>query len=111
VIITTTDFIEDHRIKSYCGMVHGTAIMGADFIAEMKANMTDTFGGRSSAYEREFAKAREYAIGEMQKEAEARGANAIVGVTIDYEVASKKGNMMMVAACGTAIFAEHSAAV
>ena len=100
MIITTTPSVEGHRIASYHGIVVGEAILGANIVRDLFAGITDILGGRSGAYEQEMAKARETALGEMEDLAEARGANAVVGVDLDYEVIN---NMLMVSASGTAV--------
>ncbi|MEM9046542.1 MAG: heavy metal-binding domain-containing protein [Pseudomonadota bacterium] len=100
VIVTTTPAIEGKRITQYCGIVVGEAILGANVIRDLFAGVTDILGGRSSAYEEELGKARETALREMQERAQATGANAVVGVDLDYEVIN---NMLMVSASGTAV--------
>jgi len=103
MIITTTPSIEDKRITEYHGIVSGEAIMGANLFRDMFANITDIVGGRSGAYEKELVKAREAALDDMIAEAVERGASAIVGVDLDYEVVGQKGSMLMVSASGTAV--------
>ncbi len=100
MIVTTTPSIEGRRIVAYDGIVTGEAILGANIIRDFFANITDIIGGRSGAYEQELAKARETALGEMQDRARALGADAVVGVDLDYEVIN---NMLMVSASGTAV--------
>ena len=100
MIVTTTPTIEGKRITQYCGIVVGEAILGANVIRDLFAGVTDILGGRSAAYEEELAKARETALREMQERASATGANAVVGVDLDYEVIN---NMLMVSASGTAV--------
>lgn len=100
MISTTTPSIEGHRIATYHGIVVGEAILGANIVRDLFAGITDILGGRSGAYEQEMAKARETALAEMEGHAEARGANAVVGVDLDYEVIN---NMLMVSASGTAV--------
>ncbi|MEM8793118.1 MAG: heavy metal-binding domain-containing protein [Pseudomonadota bacterium] len=100
MIVTTTPSIEGKRITQYCGIVVGEAILGANVIRDLFAGVTDILGGRSSAYEEELGKARETALAEMQERAAAAGANAVVGVDLDYEVIN---NMLMVSASGTAV--------
>lgn len=103
MIITTTNSVEDKKIESYCGVVIGEAIMGANLFKDLFASIRDVVGGRSGAYEAELTKARRVAFEELQNEAQALGANAIVGVDIDYEVVGAKGSMLMVSISGTAI--------
>ncbi|MEO0389917.1 MAG: heavy metal-binding domain-containing protein [Pseudomonadota bacterium] len=100
MITTTTPSIEGHPITAYKGIVVGEAILGANIIRDLFANVTDILGGRSGAYEEELAKARETALAEMEERAAAQGANAVVGVDLDYEVIN---NMLMVSASGTAV--------
>lgn len=104
MIVTTTNNIEGKSIKSYNGIVTGEAIMGANIIRDIFASITDVIGGRSSAYEEKLAEAREIAINEMTTRAERRGANAVIGVDLDYEVI--RDGMLMVTASGTAVLVE-----
>jgi uncharacterized protein YbjQ (UPF0145 family) len=104
MIITTTNCIEGKNIKQYYGIVTGEAIMGANVVRDIFASITDIVGGRSGAYEEKLKDAREISINEMIADAKARGANAIVGVDIDYEVI--RDGMLMVAASGTAVWVE-----
>lgn len=106
MIITTTPNIEGKTIKEYRGIVFGEVISGVDFIKDFAAGLTNFFGGRSSSYEGELIEAREAALVEMERRAASLGANAIVGVDIDYEVLGQGGNMLMVTASGTAVVAE-----
>jgi len=106
MIITTTPHIEGKTIKSYKGIVVGEVITGVDFVKDFAAGLTNFFGGRSQSYEGELVEAREQAIREMQDRAEKLGANAIVGVDIDYEVLGSGNNMLMVNVSGTAVFME-----
>jgi len=101
MIVTTTPNIEGKSIKAYHGIVTGEAIMGANIIRDILASITDVIGGRSSAYEEKLAQAREIAISEMSAQAKRFGANAVVGVYLDYEVIRE--GMLMVTASGTAI--------
>ena len=103
MILTTTPYIEGKNITEYKGIVVGEAILGANIFRDMFAGIRDIVGGRSGAYEKELAKARETAFGDMQEHAAALGANAIVGIDIDYEVVGKDGSMMMVSVSGTAV--------
>ncbi|MEM0987547.1 MAG: heavy metal-binding domain-containing protein [Pseudomonadota bacterium] len=100
MIVTTTPSIEGRSIAQYHGIVVGEAILGANVFKDIFAGITDILGGRSGAYEEEMAKARETALQEMQERAGAMGANAVVGVDLDYEVIN---NMLMVSASGTAV--------
>ena len=103
MITTTTPTVEGYQITEYCGIVTGEAIMGANVFKDFFANIRDIVGGRSSAYERELRRAREIAMAEMEAEAGDRGANAIVGIDIDYEVVGQSGGMLMVSVSGTAV--------
>jgi uncharacterized protein YbjQ (UPF0145 family) len=100
MIITTTPSIEGRTIRQYHGIVTGEAILGANIFRDLFAQVRDIVGGRSAAYEQELGRARETALREMEERAAAMGANAIVGVDLDYEVIN---NMLMVSASGTAV--------
>jgi uncharacterized protein YbjQ (UPF0145 family) len=106
MIITTTPSIEGKKITEYKGIVFGEVISGVDFIKDFAAGLTNFFGGRSGSYEGELIEAREASLKEMRKRAESLGANAIVGVDIDYEVLGQAGNMLMVTVSGTAVIVE-----
>ncbi len=106
MIITTTPTIEGKRILEYRGLVVGEVISGVDFVKDLAAGLTNIFGGRSNSYETELVNARESAIREMEQRAYAMGANAIVGVDIDYEVLGQGNNMLMVTVSGTAVVIE-----
>ena len=103
VIVTTTPSIEGRRIAAYHGVVTGEAILGANVFRDMFAGLRDIVGGRSGAYEKSLREARETALAEMEEEAARRGANAVVGVDLDYEVLGQNGEMLMVSASGTAV--------
>ena len=100
MIITTTPSVEGRPIASYHGIVVGEAILGANVFRDIFAGITDIIGGRSSAYEQSLGEARQTAIDEMGERARALGADAVVGVDLDYEVIN---NMLMVSASGTAV--------
>ena len=104
MIVTTTPSIEGHPIQDYLGVITGEAILGAHIGRDILAGLTDILGGRSSEYEEEVQKARRIALDEMKSQAQSRGANAIVGVDIDYEVI--RDGMLMVAVSGTAVRVE-----
>jgi len=106
VIVTTTPSIEGKKIIAYKGVVFGEVISGVDFIKDFAAGLTNFFGGRSGSYEGELIDARNQAMQELERRAGALGANAIVGVDIDYEVLGQAGNMLMVTASGTAVVVE-----
>jgi uncharacterized protein YbjQ (UPF0145 family) len=101
MIITTTPTIQGKEIKEYLGIVTGEAIMGANLIKDIFASITDIVGGRSAAYEKELTRARDIAIREMEENAATLGANAIVGVDLDYETVRQ--GMLMVTVSGTAV--------
>ena len=103
MITTTPPSIEGRKITAYHGIVTGEAIMGANIVRDLFAQVTDIIGGRSGAYEQKLGEGRETAIREMQERAAAMGANAVVGVDLDYEVI---GQMLMVSASGTAVTVE-----
>lgn len=103
MITTTTNTIEGRRVRQYIGLVTGEAIMGANMFRDFMAGLTDLVGGRSGTYESKFAEARETAIQELQEEAQRKGANAVVGIDIDYQVLGANNGMLMVTATGTAV--------
>jgi uncharacterized protein YbjQ (UPF0145 family) len=100
MIVTTTPSVEGQRITAYLGVVTGEAILGANVFRDVFAAITDIVGGRSGAYEKSLAEARETALRELEERAAQRGASAVVGVDLDYEVIN---NMLMVSASGTAV--------
>jgi uncharacterized protein YbjQ (UPF0145 family) len=106
MIVTTTPSVEGRKITEYRGIVFGEVISGVDFIKDFAAGLTNFFGGRSGSYEGELIQAREKAIAEMIARAESAGANAVVGVDVDYEVLGQGNNMLMVTASGTAVIVE-----
>lgn len=101
--ITTTHSIEGRPIVRYLGIVAGEAILGANLFKDLFAGIRDMVGGRSATYERELQKAREIALSELADRAAALGANAVVGVDLDYEVLGQNNGMLMVSASGTAV--------
>ena len=103
MIATTTHNIEGRQISQYLGLVTGEAIMGANVFRDFLAGLTDFVGGRSGTYESKLADARETAIQEMLELAQRQGANAVVGIDIDYEVLGANNGMLMVTASGTAV--------
>ena len=104
--ITTTHSIEGKTITRYCGVVAGEAILGANLFKDLFAGIRDLVGGRSGTYERELQKAREIALKELEERARDLGANAIVGVDLDYEVLGQGNGMLMVSASGTAVIVQ-----
>ncbi len=103
MITTTTNTIEGRHIRQYLGLVTGEAIMGANVISDFMASITDFVGGRSDTYESKYAEARETALQEMEEEAQRKGADAVVGIDIDYQVLGANNGMLMVTATGTAV--------
>lgn len=103
MIVTTTALIEGRPVQDYLGIVTGEVIVGANIVRDFFASITDLVGGRSGKYEQVLARAREQALSEMQARATQLGANAVVGVDLDYEVLGKAGSMLMVSATGTAV--------
>ena len=103
MIVTTTTDVQGRRIVEYHGLVTGEAILGANVVRDFFASIRDVVGGRSGAYEKVLKSARDSAVEGMVAEAPARGADAVVGVDLDYEVLGKEGSMLMVAASGTAV--------
>lgn len=100
---STTQTLEGLTIVDYCGVVTGEAILGANIFKDFFAGIRDIVGGRSGAYENELRKAREIAFSEMNDQAKSLGANAVVGIDIDYETVGKDGSMLMVSVSGTAV--------
>ncbi len=103
MISTTTNGIEGRPVQQYLGIVTGEVIAGANLVRDIFASFSDIFGGRSGKYEEVLTRAREQALAEMEAKAQALGANAVIGVDIDYEVLGKAGSMLMVSASGTAV--------
>ena len=103
MIMTTTNSVEGKLIQQYYGVVIGEAVMGANLFKDLFASVRDIVGGRSGAYEDELTKARKIAFTELEREATLLGANAVVGIDIDYEVIGGKGSMLMVSISGTAV--------
>ena len=103
MLITTTPTIEGRTIRQYHGVVTGEAIIGANFLKDMFAAVRDIVGGRAGAYEKTLRSARETAFAELSQAAQALGANAVVGIDIDYEVLGETNGMLMVAVSGTAV--------
>ncbi len=103
MILSTTPELQGRNITAYHGVVTGEAIMGANVFKDFFASIRDIVGGRSGAYEAELEKARTIAFEEMQEQARRLGANAIVGIDIDYETVGGQGSMLMVSVSGTAV--------
>lgn len=103
MILTTTPTIEGHTIREYKGVVAGETIIGANFVKDFFASIRDVVGGRSGSYEKVLMEARETSMKEMRERAAQSGANAIVGIDVDYETIGQSGSMLMVATSGTAV--------
>ena len=103
MILTTTPTIEGRTIVEYKGVVFGEVIVGVNFIKDVAASLRDFFGGRSNSYEKELVAARDTAMNELRSRAMALGADAVVGIDIDYEVLGQNVGMMMVTISGTAV--------
>ena len=103
MILTTTPTIEGQPIKQYLGIVTSETIIGANAFKDFMAGLTDFFGGRSSTYEKVLIEAKDSALAELQQRAAQKGANAIVGIDLDYETVGANGSMLMVTVSGTAV--------
>ena len=103
MILTTTPTIEGRQIVEYKGVVFGEVIAGVDFLRDIAASIRNFVGGRSGSYEEELINARAQAMDEMQQRAASLGADAVVGIDIDYEVLGSNNGMLMVTASGTAV--------
>jgi len=106
MITSTTPTLEGRRIVRYVGIASGEAIVGANIVRDLFASVRDIVGGRAGSYENVLANARETALTEMRENAERMGANAVVGVDLDYETLGTGGSMLMVCASGTAVVIE-----
>ncbi|TCZ75151.1 YbjQ family protein [Paenibacillus albiflavus] len=104
MILTTTNSVEGKRITAYYGIVTGETIMGANIVRDFVASITDIIGGRSGAYESKLSEAKNIALHEMESQAHSLGANAVVGIDLDYEMV--RDGMMMCVASGTAVWIE-----
>ncbi|HZH28893.1 MAG TPA: heavy metal-binding domain-containing protein [Azospirillaceae bacterium] len=103
MIVTTTSTIEGRRITAYLGIVSGEAIMGANVFRDFFASIRDIVGGRSGSYESVLRQGKDEAMREMLEEAHALGADAVVGIDLDYESVGSNGSMLLVSASGTAV--------
>ena len=103
MILSTTPQIEGHTIREYKGVVTGETIIGANFVKDFFAGIRDIVGGRAGSYENVLAEAKDTSMQEMMQRAQAMGANAIVGIDIDYETIGANGSMLMVATSGPAV--------
>ena len=104
MIVTTTPSIEGRPVQRYCGIVTGEVIVGANLFRDLFASIRDIVGGRAGAYEEVLSRAREEALAEVRAKAATLGANAVIGIDLDYEVLGANGSMLMVSATGTAVF-------
>lgn len=103
MIVTTTPLVEGKTILEYKGIVFGEVISGVNWVRDLTAGLSNFFGGRSGAYEEELTNARETALRELEQRAQERGANAVVGVDVDYEILGSNNGMLMVTVSGTAV--------
>lgn len=106
MLVTTTPTIEGHPVRQYYGIVFGETITGINFVKDFAAGLSNFFGGRSHTYEEELITARETAMQEMMNRAAQMGANAVVGVDVDYEMLGSDNGMMMVTVTGTAVLVD-----
>ena len=106
MVVTTTPNIDGKRVTKYLGVVAGEAILGANMFKDLFAGIRDLVGGRSGTYERELQRARDIAMEELQQRAKGLGANAVIGIDLDYEVMGEKNGMLMVSVSGTAVVVE-----
>ena len=106
MLTTTTPVIEGKRIIKYYGIVSGETIIGANIFRALFAGIRDIVGGRSNSYEKVLRKAKDSALREMEQQAAQLGANAVIGVDLDYETVGQSGSMLMVTASGTAVFVQ-----
>lgn len=103
MLLSTTNTIDGHTINTYHGVVTGEAIIGANLFKDIFASITDLVGGRSGTYERVLREAKDNALRELEYNARNLGANAVVGIDLDYETVGHNGSMLMVTASGTAV--------
>lgn len=103
MLLTTTPTVEGYPVKQYLGVVSSETIIGANVFRDFMAGVRDFFGGRSSAYEKVLKKAKDSALQELSERAAEMGANAVVGIDLDYETVGANGSMLMVTASGTAV--------
>ena len=103
MIMTTTGSVDGRAVAAYLGICAGEAVVGANVVRDFFASVRDVVGGRSGSYEKVLTAARSGALEHLREEAEALGANAVIGLSLDYEVVGEKGSMLMVVATGTAV--------
>ncbi|MBN2610747.1 MAG: heavy metal-binding domain-containing protein [Bacteroidales bacterium] len=106
MLLTTTNTLEGHKIIKYTGLVTGEAIIGANLFKDIFAGIRDIVGGRSGSYEQVLREAKDNALAEMEEHARRLGANAVIGIDLDYETIGQSSSMLMVTASGTAIVIE-----
>lgn len=106
MLVTTTSTLQGKQISRYLGIVSGETIIGANMFRDLFASIRDVVGGRSGSYEEVLRQAKETALREMQQQAAAMGANAVIGVDLDFETVGSSGSMLMVTASGTAVVVE-----
>lgn len=104
MLLSTTNIIEGKTITTYYGIVSGETIIGANIFKDIFAGIRDIIGGHSNSYEKVLREAKDTALKEMTEQAMRMGANAVIGIDIDYETVGSNGSMLMVTACGTAVF-------
>ena len=103
MLLSTTSVLDGKQIVKYHGLVSGEAILGANVFRDLFAGIRDIVGGRSAAYEKELRRAKDIALQEMVEQARGLGANAVIGIDLDYETVGQGGSMLMVSASGTAV--------
>lgn len=103
MILTTTNTLDDKKVVEYIGIVTGEAIIGANLFRDIFASITDIVGGRSAAYEKVLRESKDNALSELEDNARKLGANAVIGIDLDYETIGSNGSMLMVTASGTAV--------
>lgn len=103
MIVTTTHELQGYEVERYYGIVVGEAVMGANVFRDLFSSIRDIVGGRSGSYEDVLTKARKIAFSEIEVEARGLGANAVIGIDIDYQIVGEKGSMLMVSIAGTAV--------
>lgn len=103
MLLTTTQLIEGHPVREYRGLVSAEAIIGSSIARNFKGSLRDAFGGRATSYEEVMHEAKDTALRELEQRAQQLGANAIVGISLDYEIIGTNGSMLLVSACGTAV--------
>lgn len=103
MILSTTFTLDGHPVKNYLGVVSAETIIGANAFRDLAASVRDFFGGRSNSYEEVFVRAKETALAELSQRATVMGANAVIGISINYTTVGASGSMLMVTCTGTAV--------